>query len=308
MKQILGGNGQDTTATVTAWLKANKTIRLANLYLIGEVDDPAAYWLTDYEAPLVWSLWGTFKSTVITRGSVSSKIGLEVESLDVTWAPQNTSVTSSLATANPYQLARLGAFDNKRGRVWRVYMPTPGDANTFGAMQLFGGFIGDTQSERGKIQFSVNSYLYVLNQKVPTGLIEVTNTLASYTGGTPPSSYNVMPQFSVFAGSSPTVLYADQTSPDPDSIPSANSLTNGYVVFNGGAGATLQGIYSIIGRNSTYRDGNGNSHTEIQLFSPLPWAPTPGVDTFYVSGASPINQADGDYYGFPYVPAPETAA
>ena len=74
MKLILGGNGQDTTATVTAWLKANKTIRLANLYLIGEVDDPAAYWLTDYEAPLVWSLWGTFKSTVITRGSVSSKI------------------------------------------------------------------------------------------------------------------------------------------------------------------------------------------------------------------------------------------
>jgi hypothetical protein len=38
----------------------------------------------------------------------------------------------------------------------------------------------------------------------------------------------------------------------------------------------------------------------------MPWTPNPG-DVFYVSAHSPIDQADGDYYGFPYVPDPETA-
>lgn len=308
MKQILNGAGVDTTATVLLWLKAHKTIWLANLYLVGESDDPLALWLTDWESPLCWPLWGTFKSTTIKRGSVSSKIGLEVENLDLSWSPRNQALTASLATASPYQLARLGWFDNKRVRVWRCYMPTPGDADTFGAMELFGGFIGESKPQPGLIEFTANSYLYVLNQKVPSGLIEVTNTLASYTGGTPPSGYSVMPEFAVYAGSSETVLIADQTSPSAGAIPGDNSLNDGYVVFNGGAGATLQGCYSVIGKNSTYKDGSGNNHAQIQLYSPLPWAPTPGVDTFYVSGQSPINQSDGDYYGFPYVPAPETAA
>ena len=43
------------------------------------------------------------------------------------------------------------------------------------------------------------------------------------------------------------------------------------------------------------------------IFSPLPWPPTPGVDTFYVSTTAPINVGDESYYGFPYVPNPTQA-
>lgn len=308
MKQILSGSGVDTTATVMAWLKAHKSIQLADLYLIGEDDDPRALWLTNYPSSLVWSLWGTFQSAVVKRGAINCKIGLEAESLDITWSPKNSAITASLATASPYQQARLGVYDNWRVRVWRCYMPTPGDADTFGAMELFAGWIGACPSQRGSISFQVNSYLYALNQKVPTGIIEVTSTLASYSGGVPPSGFSQMPQFAVVAGSTPTILYADQTAPHAGSIPGTNSLNGGYVVFNGGAGATLRGSYSIIARNSNFDAGGGVHHTELQLYSPLPWAPTPGVDTFYVSAQAPINQADGDYGGFPYVPAPETAA
>lgn len=308
MRTVIGGNGSNTTAACASWLASQKQIWQADLYLIGEADDPQAIWLTNYESPLLWSPWGTFPSTVISRGQISSKIGLDADSLDITWSPQNTAVTSSLATANPYQLAQLGAFDNKRVRVWRTVMPTPGDANTFGAYELWGGFIGTTSPQRGKIEFSVNSYLYVLDQNVPSGLIEVTNTLASYSGGTPPSGYSVMPQCSIFTGSSPNLLYADEVTPNPGNIPSGNAWKDCFVVFNGGTGATLQGQFSIIGNNGMYTDGNGNHHIAISLDSPLPWAPTPGVDTFYVSAQNPVNQADGDYYGFPYVPAPQTAA
>lgn len=310
MKTFLSGAGVDTSATVYAWLKANKRLWAADLYLIGEPDDPMAFWLTNYESPLQWSLWGTFKSTVIKRGSIRSAIGLEAESLDLTWSPRNQVITASIATASPYQLARLGFFDNMRVRMWRTYMPTPGDADTFGAAEWFAGWIGDIPSTVGSIQFQINSYLYALNQKVPTGVIEPTSTLASYTGGVPPPDFSVMPQFSVIAGAGTTesVIYADQISPTPMSVPHTDHLNDCYIVFNGGPGKTLQGQFSIIGRNLGWADGGSVNHTEIQLYSPLPWAPTPGVDTFYISGPAPINQGDPGYQGFPYVPAPETAA
>lgn len=308
MKQILSGTGVDTTATVLAWLKAHKQIHLANLYLIGEDDDPRALWLTDYSTPLAWSLWGSFQSTNIKRGAISCKIGLEAENLQIDWRPKNANLTSSLETASPYQQARLGVYDNWRVRVWRCYMPTPGDADTFGAMELFAGWIGDITPERGSIAMEVNSYLYALNQKVPSAVIEETSTLASYSGGEPPASYSQMPQFAVVTGSTPTILYADQTSPSAGSIPGTNDWNDHFIVFNGGAGATLRGVSSIIARNSTFDAGGGVHHAEFQLYSPLPWAPTPGVDTFYVTANPPINQGDTGYAGFPYVPAPETAA
>lgn len=307
MRTVIGGDGSDTTAACAAFLASNKQIWQADLYLIGEPDDPQAFWLTNYESPLLWSPWGTFKSTVISRDQLGAQIGLESTNLGVTWSPQNIAVTSSLATANPYQLAQLGWFDNRRLRIWRTIMPTPGDANTFGAYERFAGFIGSSEPQRGKIVFSVNDYLYVLDQKVPSGVIEVTNTLASYQGGTPPAGYSVMPQFNIIAGSTPTRLICDQISPNPHNVPSGNVWAGAFVVFNGGGSSTLAGQYSVILGNGAYDDGNGNHYTSLSLASPLPWAPTPAVDTFYVSAQNPLNQADGDYFGFPYVPAPQTA-
>ena len=310
MKQFLSGSGVDTTATVSAALKANNFVFPADLILIGEDDDPRALWLTNWETSLCWPLWGTFRSTNIRRDKITSKIGLESHALTLTWSPLNQAITSSLGTASYYQMARLGVFDNWRVRIWRTYMPTPGDANTWGAAEWFAGWIGDIKTEPGQITFTVNNYLYCLNQKVPTAVIEATNTLASYSGGVPPPNFSVVPQFNVIAGAgtTPTVLYADQISPNPLGVPHTDTLDNGYVVFNGGAGATLRGQYSLIARNLGWLDGGGHNHTEIQLYSPLPWAPTPGVDTFYVSGQAPINSTDANYQGFPYVPAPETAA
>jgi hypothetical protein len=308
MKQILSGTGADTTATVLAWLKAHKQIHVANLYLIGEDDDPRALWLTDYSTPLVWPLWGTFLSTRIKRGPVSSKIGLEAESLDLEWSPKNASLTSSLATASPYQQARLGVYDNWRVRVWRCYMPTPGDANTWGAMELYAGWLGDCQVERGAIKFQVNSYLYALDQKVPSGIIESSSTLASYAAGDPPPGYPSRPIFTVAEGSSPTVVYGVQQTPNPNARPSDDAWDGYYLVFTGGPGSTLRGAFSVIAHNFTFDPGFPYIDAAFQLYSPLPWAPTPLVDQFYVVKPAPMTSTDDGYAGFPYVPAPETAA
>ena len=47
---------------------------------------------------------------------------------------------------------------------------------------------------------------------------------------------------------------------------------------------------------------SGTNYNQFTVYKALPWAPTPGVDTFYVS-ATPVADEDG----FPYVPSPTTA-
>jgi hypothetical protein len=306
MRKVIGGDGSDTTTATAAWLAGGNQFLMANLYLIGEVGDPLALWLTDWEAPLLWSAWGTFQPAVIKRGSVASKIGLAVDSLDITWSPKAASLTSSVKTANPYQLGQMGIYDNWKVRIWTVYMPTAGDANTFGASELFGGRVADTTIERGDIQFKVNSFLDVVNQNVPTNVIELLNTAASYAGATPPPGFNHIPQFNVVTGNSTTTIEGDCTNLGPHQVFSTNAFQHGYMVFNNGPFATLAGVWSAIQQNVSVTIG-GINYNQFLLYAPLPWAPTPGSDTFYVSGASPINQADGTYFGFPYVPNPEAA-
>jgi Uncharacterized conserved protein (DUF2163) len=308
MRTVIGGDGSDTTAAVAAWLSSNRQIALANLILIGEPEDPLAQWLTDYESPLNWPLWGTFQPAVIKRGRITTKIGLEVESLDLTWSPPVTAPTQNISTANPFQLAQAGVFDNMRVRIWTCYMPTPGDANTFGASELFGGQIGDCSIKNAQLAITVNSWLAVVNQQVPTNVIELTNTQAAYNGAVPPKNYSSVPFFTVVAGSSPSVIVADCTS-DAHHIFGNNSFQHGYMVFLSGAGATLAGLWASVQQNTkiTVPGGYGGAHSDYNqfvLYTPLPWTPTPGVDKFYVSGASPVDQSDGDYYGFPYVPDP----
>jgi Uncharacterized conserved protein (DUF2163) len=306
MKTVIAGNGSNSTAAVLAWLAAGNQFHLANLYLIGEPDQPRAIWLTDWETPLSWPVAGTFLPAVISRGTISSKIGLEVQSLDVSWTPRAQPATQSIATASPYQLARMGYYDNWPVRVWSVYMPTPGDANTYGCSEAFGGRVASVTIQRGALKFKVNSFLDCINQQVPTNVIEVLNTAAAYTGASPPKGFVNIPQFIVQLGSSTNVVVGFQTFPDPGSILDTNNVQGGYLVFNGGPDSTLAGVWSAIQQNTSVAVGGG-TYNQFVLYAPLPFPPSL-TDTFYVSGPAPINRADGDLFGgsFPFVPNPET--
>jgi hypothetical protein len=136
-------------------------------------------------------------------------------------------------------------------------------------------------------------------------VIELLNTAAAYAGATPPAGFSVIPQCNVVTGNSPTQVNCDCTNIGPHHIFGTNVLQHGFLVFNAGAGSTLAGVWSAIQQNIVVNIG-GTNYNQITLYSPLPWAPTPGVDTCYLSAASPINAADGSYVGFPYVPSPES--
>lgn len=306
MRTFTSGAGADTTATVLAYLATNRQLWITDLYLIGELEDPAALFLTTWESPLSWPIWGTFQPAALKRDKVTSQVGLTVSALSLTWSPPLKPFTTNVATASPYQLAQAGFYDNKRVRIWRAVMPTPGDANTYGACEWFGGWIADVQVMRGSIIFTVNSFLDVINQKVPPNVIELTNTLAGYAGATPVlvDSETAIARFTVVAPSSADVILGDTISPSAHKIYGTNKFIYGYMVFE--AGTTLAGFWSAIAGNLNFNAGGGIHYNQFDVYSPFPWDPTPG-DTFYVSTQFPINQADGSYFGFPYVPAPEQA-
>src|ERR1039458_5800009 len=186
MRQCIDGYGVDTTAAVAAYLAGTSSPVIRHLYLIGAPGDSSAYYLTDHEAPVVYSPWGTFQPAVITRGSVKTAVGLEIQQTTVTWTPGNLangagSFTQSMATASPLQMAQAHLFDNWEVRIWKIFMPSPGDAMTLGGCAWFGGRIGSIAISRSGLVFSVSSFLDVITQKVPANVIESTSTLASYT-------------------------------------------------------------------------------------------------------------------------------
>ena len=101
MRTFTAGDGSDSTSAVLAYLAEAQQLRLADLYLIGEPEDPMAIWITNWESPLSWPCWGTFQPAVIQRDTVTSEIGLKVASLNITWSPALTAFGTSIATANP---------------------------------------------------------------------------------------------------------------------------------------------------------------------------------------------------------------
>lgn len=308
MRQVINGAGVDTTAATQAYLQGTDHPLIRYVVLIGEQEDPRSIFLTTHEAPVLYPPWGTFQPAVVNVGSVTAKIGLEVQNCSLKWTPGNLNYTVNASTASPLQLARLHYYDNWPVRVWKVFMPTPGDASTLGACAWFGGRIGATSVARNEIEFTVNSFLDVVTQKVPANVIESTSTLAGYTAASLVAGESSQPNFQVFAGSTTTSIIADCLSPTANKIYSGNLFVSGYMVFLDGPGATLANFWSAIGGNGKFTDGNGNDHSIFSIYSALPWAPTPGVDKFFVSPAAPINAADGDFFGFQFVPQPSSGA
>lgn len=292
MRSIVNGQGVDITSQVIGLLASQTELQLATLYLIGDLEDPNAYWLTDWDSDLTWSAWGLFRHDNIVRGSVSSKIGLEVATLEVQWRPANVVFTNDINTTSPYQQAYLGKFDGAIFRSWTAFISGRGDVDTIGAAQLFGGRMGNVTVEGGAIKFTVNSFLDVVNQNIPGAVIESTSTLVGFNGATPPSGSSSVPTFSVVGGTT-SAIWGNGSSFSP------HAFQNGFLVFTSG---TLKGMFSAVANYFFHAAGGGfPARNVFVVYTPFPWAPSVG-DTFYVSAQAPLNTN-----GFPFVPAPEFA-
>lgn len=309
MRKCFDGNGNDSTVAVAEYLASVVDPLMFDLYIIGPDYDPNSLWMTNYEAPLIYKqLPRQFNPAVVSREGVTAKIGLDAQELQITWSPVYSMATVNTETATPYQLAAQHFYDNWPVQIYRCFMPTPGDINTLGITDWFGGRVNTVKISRNKLVFSCKSFLDVVTQKVPSTVIEVTNTLASTAAVTVPTGSPDVPVFSCVVGSSESLIHADCLSPIADNIYPGNQFAGGYMVFLSGTGATLAGAWSAIAISGKYKDGDGNSHSNFQLYAPLPWPPTPGVDTFYISMQAPVDLSQEAPSGFPFVPTPQASA
>jgi hypothetical protein len=317
VRAFIDGSGLDSTTAVKAYLASHRQLEIADLYVINTAPSYTGHYLgkqflvTDYGSPLKWTYKGTFSPAVISRGEVESKIGLEADTLDVTWSPLDTDLLATSEGLTALQGFAAGVFDNGTLEVWRCLMPAPGESvgspaitaklgncDVFGACLMFAGRIGDVEPDRQNVKITVVSRIDTLNIQVPTNLIEPTNILAQYltgqipTGG--PSS------LSVVSGSTVSKVYADGGGSPVVTMP-AGTYDSGYIVFGGSS--HLAGTYRGV-RAQTVETG----HHAFYLYEPLPFAPTAG-DTIaaYVPIARDYAGAIASgvgYAGFPYVPSP----
>jgi len=133
MRTTIGGDGSDTTLATQAYLNSTDHPVMRDLYIIGPPEDPKALYLTNHEAPVVYTPYGTFQPAVVSRGKVEAKVGLAAQALAITWSPgasAQASQTANTSTASPYQLARQHFYDNWPVLILRCFMPTPGDATS----------------------------------------------------------------------------------------------------------------------------------------------------------------------------------
>jgi hypothetical protein len=325
MRTFINGAGTDSTSLVRDYLASHRQLLLCDLYVIrtapcyaGQYLDQT-FLLTDFEAPLKWDHKGTFQKAVISRGEVESKIGLEADSLDITWSPLDSQVLASGGSPLTTLLTVLqgfnaGIFDNGTVEVWRCVLPNPGDligspavaakfgdANTFGACMMFGGRIGDIKPDRQSVTMTVISRMETLNIQVPTNLIEPTNILAQYLTGQLASAGPA--SAAVVAGSTVNKIYADGTGSPIITAP-AGTYDSGYLRFSSGK---LAGHFVGV-RAQTIESG----HHAFYLYGKLPFPPSVG-DTLipYIpiprDFASASASANG-YAGFPFVPNPTNSA
>ena len=175
MRKFLDGSGSDSTAAALAHLAANRELRFADLYVISTSPNYAGqslaktFLLTSHGAPLNWGHRGTFTPVNIERTGVQSKIGLEVDTLDITWAARDADVLlsgGSPATTllTVMQGIETGCFTRGNVEVWRCIMPTEGDCNTLGACLMFAGRIGNISQDRLVPKMTVISRLEALNK------------------------------------------------------------------------------------------------------------------------------------------------
>jgi hypothetical protein len=277
MRSFIGGNGSNTTSAVQAYLAANRQLCAADLLQL-KTAIQGEQWsqnilLTAFDRPLTWSQVGTFVPGRFTRGEIDSTVGLDTISMDLEWYLRDSDVffnAPGRVTVTQIQAFERGLWDNGLVNVYRTVMPTIGDANTYGATQMFGGRIAEvTEISRVGVKVKVNSLLELLDLNVPTNLIEATNVQCQYGIGQPPAGLPAAPVFTVVAGAPAGILWGDCISPTSGQLFGADTFDFGYIQF--ASGTSLGEIF-----RSVWFSEPQSGHNAFYLYDPLPWLPATG--------------------------------
>lgn len=232
------------------------------------------------------------RGPLFTRGRTRVVIGVEVDTLDLTVAADDTHLVGSV----PFLQAVLaGALDGAQVTLSRVFAGDWG-VTPAGAVVLFSGRVAESTVSRTEARLTVRSDLEILNTQMPRNLYQpgCGNTLFDAGCGLVKSAFAV--NSAVAAGSTLVLINC--------ALAEASGWYDlGTVTFTGGPNA---GVSRSVKK---YLPG------ALTLSYPLPKQPTvgdtftayPGCDKQQATCASAKFNNLTRFRGFPYIPEPEAA-
>lgn len=240
---------------------------------------------------------------IINRGTVTQKIGLEVQSLQLRVSPQMDAPTPVTVAGVPFlQAIRLGVFDGCRVLMSKIFL-TSWDDTSPGAVSWAQGRSNDVLSGRFESSFSINDDTEILNVSMPKNVIQAGCLHTLYDAGCGLSKATF--QQSGTVSGTPTALAFNTNLTRGDGY-----FTLGVITFTSGANNGQQ--YTV----RSYLNASG----VITLVRPTAALAVAG-DTFTIVPGCPktltacgnTNVANGPAFNnlgrnrsYPFVPTPET--
>ena len=258
---------------------------------------------TSYDVPLSLGATSYPSNMIVRRGSVSCRVGLESQSLDIELAPQGDSANAPTVGGLPFlQAVRQGFLDGARVTLRKVFMAVPASGlpvNTNGeSVVWFVGTVADATAGRQTARLVVESDLARLNIQMPRNVLQPGCVHSLFDAGCTLSKAARTVTGSVTAtGPNTATGFTTALSQATD------YFSLGVVTFTSGANAGL---------SRTVR-AHANTNGALTLVAPFPNVPATG-DAFSIVPGCDKQQATCSskfsnlvhFRGFPYVPVPET--
>jgi hypothetical protein len=272
---------------------------------------PILPYLCDASSDLTYA-GNLYKSTVIKNDGFKSKIGLDVDSLKLSWTLRGDEAlivdpdtgATILTILQGFQYGILEGYWVK----WRrAIMPTFGDCDSIGAASMFRGKIAEVELDRLTATITVNSITDLFNRQIPQQLIEANNRSNQVGPGLPPDldpdpAHWTTMQCVAGHGGSLTRIVAQQTAPTSGIVYAPGTFDMGYLWFQ------FSPFENLIAQVRHYEVVGG--YNVFDLFRPLYADPHAYAASFVafipvpkdqdVSGSSLV-----ELKGFPWVPLPE---
>lgn len=290
---------KNVTAAMIAFLQstAAESIYVADLIQIQLIDGTILY-VTDGQMPITYN-GNTYNAVGIgqwQRGQISTKLGLQGTTMDLSVVADDLTLVPG-RPCSIIQGINLGLFDGALVTVYTAYMPTYGDTS-LGVEIKFGGQWGQARKiGRTSAEIECQSFLYLLNQQMPKGLLQTNCRWPLFSAGC-------------------TLNQATYTFTNTVGAGSTQSVINAATTFSQASGYFTQGVLKFVSGQNLNLSTLVKLHAgQVLDLSPALLFPVQVGDEFTVSAGCDHTLGtcqktfsnNLNYGGAPFIPNPENA-
>jgi hypothetical protein len=132
---------------------------------------------------------GDFAAANIRHGNLPFQPGMDFGAFDIFWTPRTSDIVSAAYTTSDTTLTtpaitafagvESGFWDGAYVYVYKVVMPTAGDANTYGVTLLCMGTVENVTIDGLELQFHVGCPINAQDGQIPSQLISSNSRFAA---------------------------------------------------------------------------------------------------------------------------------